>query len=165
MKLRNFLVAAMVGSLGFALACSSSESSSSSSSSSGGADGGSTSSSSGSTSSSSGGACSIKKDTVACSSITKQAGSAAECPDISCSQFNTKSDGGTTDDAGGSDPCDPKVDEVACTIKIDCTKTEGGTTTVTKGDFKASGSEVKGSMTIDISGAVTLKCGYDIVFK
>lgn len=165
MNLRNVLVASMVSGLGFAIACSSSSSTSSSSSSSGGADGGGSSSgSSGSTSSSSGGACSIKKDTVACSSITKQAGSAAECPDIPCSQINSKGDGGTSED-GGADPCDPKVDEVACTIKIDCTKSEGGTTTVTKGDFKASGGEVKGTMTIDISGAATIKCSYDIVFK
>ncbi len=141
------------------LACSSSDSNSSSSSSSSTSSGG---SSGGSSSSSGGGSCSIKKDSVKCVSVTKKSGDQL-CPDIKCDQFASNGDVGAGD--GGSSKCDPVVNEAACTIKIDCTESEGGTTSTTKGDFKAEGGQVKGTLTVTVTGAVSLSCTYDMVFQ
>jgi len=109
------------------------------------------------TTSDTGVSCGIS-DKAKVTSVTKKSGGDT-CPTLTPEMLNSTED-------TGPDTCVPVSDTKACTVKINCTSTEGGNKTVTTGSFAASGGKVSGDLTVTITPAdgTPLTCTYTIVF-
>jgi hypothetical protein len=116
------------------------------------------------TSSASTDACGFKSDAKVKVQSAKSAADndPTNCPVLSVDDMNKSLD--QPDDS--SSDCEPKVDDKACSMTIDCTQTTDSSSIGTKGKFTGGNGELKGTFTttLTIDGNDPVTCSYAVVF-